>query len=79
MKTIGDVISYTDKVGGIYHDGNLEAIPYNHWRKDCEWLVLVIKDSKAVRFIPITAITSKDAAMTAIYKFVTEDKNETSA
>lgn len=59
---------YADEVGGVFTFDEIEAIPYNHWKKDCEWLVFLV-DGDEGAFIPVTALTARQACEWAVFKY----------
>lgn len=69
MKIVKHMIEYSEETGGIYSSGNIEAIPYNHWRKDYEWLVMILDPPEHAAFIPVEALTAREACTQAIYKY----------
>jgi len=78
MRKIEEFAGYLDEVGGVYSEGPIEALPYNHWKLDMEWLVLVINPPKNGAFIPVTAYTAREAACKAIneFKYIEEEDND---
>ena len=70
MDQIRNLAEYSEEVGGVFIYENIEAIPFNHWKKDCEWLILItdLTDSQ-VYFVPIRALTAKEACAQAIHKY----------
>ena len=69
MHSVSLMSSYLDEVGGFFSEENIEAIPYNHWKKDNEWLVLVLEAPIYGAFIPVTALTAREAVCQAIAEF----------
>lgn len=63
-----NLIMYANDIGGVHNFEDIEAIPYNHWKKDCEWVVLLILPKQAM-FIPVKARTAKDACEQAVLKY----------
>lgn len=59
---------YSEEVGGVFSQEEIEAIPYNHWKKDCEWMVLVSKAERHL-FVPVSALTAREACDIAIQFF----------
>lgn len=59
---------YANEVGGIYHIGDFEVIPYNHWKKDMEWMVLVLEreEYQYGSFIPVRAHSVREAVQLAL-------------
>jgi hypothetical protein len=66
---ISNLEEYAEDMGGIFHFGDVEAIPYNHWRKDYEWLVFVMQLPFYSAFVPVKALTAREACETAVLKF----------
>ena len=66
MNSVRNLEKYAEETGGIFSFDDLEAIPYNHWKKDCEWLVLIIDVSELGAFVPVTALTAREACIIAI-------------
>ena len=62
------ILEYMDEVGGVFHFGPFEAIPYNHWKKDFEWLVLIMEEKEFCAFVPVKALTAREACQEAVYK-----------
>lgn len=62
------LVNYAEEIGGVFSQGDIEAIPFNHWKLDCEWLVLVI-DNPYGAFVSVEALTAKEACTQAIYKY----------
>lgn len=58
-----------------YSNGYLDAVPYNHWKKDCAWNVMVCDQDDRKAFISVSALTPEEAVRLAIikYKFHFED------
>jgi len=69
MNSIKKMEEYADETGGVFSFGEIEAIPYNHWKQECEWMVLVIDPPANGAFIPVSALTAKDACTLAIYHY----------
>lgn len=69
MKNPDGIEEYIEEVGGIYYIHDMQAIPYNHWKRDCEWIVLLFDKQKSVSFIQVCALTAREACEIAIYKF----------
>lgn len=59
------------EIGGVFHYGNLEAVPYNHWKQDCKWLVLLIDPPDIGAFISVTALTAREACQAAFLQYNT--------
>lgn len=78
MQSIKFMAHYAESIGGIFTDGEIEAIPYNHWKRDMEWMVLVVESPKYGAFIPVEAYTAREAALKAIEEFIIlkEDEDE---
>lgn len=70
------MVEYSEETGGLFSAGNIEAIPYNHWRKDFEWLVMVIEPLSGGAFVTVEALTAREACTTAIYKYLTMKEND---
>lgn len=53
---------------------DIDVIPYNHWVKDCEWIVFVRKRGTLGIFIPVHASIASEACKIAIsqYKYLEE-------
>lgn len=67
MNQIRNLEDYADEVGGIYSYDEFEAIPFNHWKKDCEWIIFLTDLSiSKVYFIPVRALTAREACEEAI-------------
>ncbi len=67
MSGIESLTNYAEEVGGIFRFDDMQVVPYNHWRKDCEWIVLIIEGpSESAAVIPVKALTAKEACSLAI-------------
>lgn len=64
-----DILNYAAQIGGKYAQDNIQAIPYNHWKQDCEWLVLVLDPDSVSMFIPVCARDAEKAVDIAIKRF----------
>jgi hypothetical protein len=66
-----EINNYADEVGGVYQIDEFEIIPYNHWKKDNEWIVLVLSMELPQHgsFIPVQAYTAREAAQIALNKY----------
>lgn len=69
MNEADGVNSYADQVGGVFDFGPIEAIPYNHWKRDMEWIVLIFGDKTEASIIEVRAHTPREAVMRAIRKY----------
>ncbi len=70
MNPSRDILVYESKARGVFYYEDIEAVPFNHWKQDCEWLILLIDLSDSVSyFIPITALTAAEACSKAIDQF----------
>lgn len=54
-----------------YVKDNLEAVPYNHWKYDTEWLVYITDKDKKGAFISVEALDEAEAVKLAIYHYLT--------
>lgn len=61
--------SYAEKVGGVFDLGPFEAIPYNHWKKDMEWMVILFNKNDDAALIEVRAHTPREAVQRAIRKY----------
>lgn len=75
MYRLNSMGEYADQVGGVFYWDDYEAIPYNHWKRDCKWLVLILLGENHGAFIPVDALTPREACMRAIneYKNIQEE------
>ena len=69
MDEIPSIAKYADKIGGVFHFEDIELIPYNHWKKDMEWLVMIVLGNDLGAFIPVRAYTAREAALKAIANY----------
>lgn len=79
MHQIKSPEEYAEEVGGIFSSGDLEAIPFNHWKKDCEWIILVLDlTDSSNAFIPVQALTAREACDLAFsqYNHYLEENDE---
>ncbi len=79
MNQIRNLSEYAEEVGGAFTYEEIEAIPFNHWKKDCEWIIFLTDLSvSSVYFIPVRARTAEEACAEAVYQFYqsTEDKDD---
>lgn len=61
---------YAEEVGGVFSCEDLEAIPFNHWKKDCEWLILLLDlADDTTFFIPVRARTAREACAVAFHNY----------
>lgn len=60
--------TFADETGGVFTFDEIEAIPYNHWKKDYEWIVFIIDEDEGA-FISVNALTAKEACETALFKY----------
>ena len=69
MKQSRNLESYAEEVGGVYSFDEFEAIPFNHWKKDYEWLIFVTDlGLSKVYFVPVRALTAREACAEAIFR-----------
>lgn len=77
MNDADGVNSYADQVGGVFDLGPLEAIPYNHWKRDMEWIVILFDKADKAAIIEVRAYTPREAVMRAIRKYrLMEEEDE---
>jgi len=77
VSDLDGVQRYADQVGGVFDLGPLEAIPYNHWKRDMEWIVLLFGDKDEASIIEVRAYTAREAVMRAVRKYrLMEEENE---
>lgn len=62
--------------GGFYHFENLEVLPYNHWRKDFAWVVVVIDRPAQIAFIPVNALTPREACSKAVALYLDKEEED---
>lgn len=67
---------YAEAVGGVVSDGEIEAIPFNHWKQDCEWMVMIIEGRHSLVFIPSTGRTVREAVYNAIDLYLGADTDD---
>lgn len=60
---------YGDEVGGVFSVDDLEIIPFNHWKKDMEWLVLIVDSPREGCFIAVNAYTVQEAVVVALQRY----------
>lgn len=66
---INKLVRYFDQLGGVFTCEEYEVLPYNHWRKDNEWLVLIChKDECIIWFI--NALSARDAAFESLQEYL---------
>ena len=61
---------YAEEIGGVFSIDDIEAIPYNHWRQDCQWMVLVVEPNLSSAFVPVEALTPREACTLAIKHYL---------
>jgi len=69
MNSLNDMVKYAEELGGVFNFDELEAIPYNHWKKDFEWLVFIMDYPGHAAWITVTALTPREACQEAIKKY----------
>lgn len=74
MLDYDDLRDLVDEMGGVYHRDGYDVLPFNHWKKDDLWMVLVLPPSNLPAFLPVRSLTSKDAALEALefYHYIKE-------
>ena len=75
MNTTKKEEEYLFEIEGIFYWGDWQIIPYNHWKNDCEWLVVIPDSETSAVFVTVTALNPKEACVLAMiqYKNVLED------
>lgn len=70
MDPIKSLEEYCEEIGcGVSFD-ELAAFPFNHWKQDCEWLVLLINyEQKISTIVPVRARTAEKACVAAVEKY----------
>ena len=76
MNSIKNMKKYAQEMGAVFSYGEVVAIPYNHWKKDYEWLVFIMADHFRGAFVPVYALTPEEACNIAIKTFSFNQKEE---
>ena len=78
IKQLDKMDKYAEDIGGVFSEGDFEAIPYNHWKQDCEWIVIVLAPEDFVAFVPVSALNPREACSIAIQTYLGtyDDKKE---
>ena len=66
-----DLQEYVNELGGVFEVDGCEAVPFNHWKKDMEWAVLILSRRLPYRggFFCARATTAREAVFIAMEKF----------
>ena len=67
---------YADQVGGVFNFDKTEVIPFNHWKRDMEWLVMIIPFLKIGVSITVKAYSASEAAQKAYEIYLKEEVHE---
>jgi len=62
---------YAEEVGGVFSFEEFDAIPYNHWKQDCDWNVIVLEGDEALFYL-VEALTAREACTIAIKQHIYE-------
>lgn len=75
MLKFDDLRDLADDIGGVFHSEDYEVLPFNHWKKDNTWMVMILPPHNVAAFIPVEALTARSAAISALelYKYIKEE------
>lgn len=57
------------EIDGAFYWGEWQLIPFNHWKNDCEWLVVVPEGATSAVFITVTALSPQEACLLATIQY----------
>lgn len=66
-----------EELAGTFYRGDIEITPYNHWKSDCEWMVMIVHLKKwQCVFLHIEARTTEEAISQALDKYLLHGEDE---
>lgn len=60
-------LKFTEETGGIFFFEDVTVIPYNHWKKDYDWLVHICIGYRSF-FISANGLNGLEASINALKK-----------
>ena len=67
--------NFKEKRGTFYGADGIKVIPYNHWKKDTEWSVMVLDSEGPLEIFQISARTHEEAILKALEYFYDLEEN----
>jgi hypothetical protein len=61
--------NFKEKKGTFYGIDGIKVIPYNHWKKDTEWSIMVLDSEGPLEIFQIAARTHEEAILKALELF----------